>query len=183
MRDAGLPKPGTDAARTPGKLPSTESGITLFDHRDPVTGAAGFLAYDGRHNPLAAGGFRVQSGLRAATVVQLAQTMTHKQQLLGLAVDGAKCGLDLDPRDPGKREAMRRFLRFLRPHLLDRFSMGPDMGTSWSEVEELAREEGLPTVKIAIARAQGLPEREVCARLALLDRIFGGLTLGQRRAG
>lgn len=157
--------------------------MALFDYRDPVTGAAGFLAYDGQHNRLAAGGFRVQSGLRAATVVQLAQTMTRKQQLLGLAVDGAKCGLDLDPRDPGKREAMRRFLRFLRPHLLGRFSMGPDLGTSWSEIEELAREEGLPTVKIAIARAQGLPEREVCARLALLDTTVGGLTLGQRRAG
>lgn len=164
-------------------ISSTDSGVALFDYRDPVTGTAGFLAYDGQHNPLAAGGFRVQSGLRAATVVQLAQTMTRKQQLLGLAVDGAKCGLDLDPRDPGKREVMRRFLRFLRPHLLDRFSMGPDMGTSWSEIEELAREEGLPTVKIAIAGAQGLPELEVCARLALLDTTVGGLTLGQRRAG
>ncbi len=160
-----------------------DPGTALFDYRDPVTGTAGFLAYDGAHNRLAAGGFRVQSGLRADTVVQLAQAMTRKQQLLGLAVDGAKCGIDLDPRDPGKREAMRRFLRFLRPHLLERLSMGPDMGTSWSEIEELAREEGLPTVKIAIARAQGLPEREVCARLALLDTTLDGLTLGQRRAG
>lgn len=168
---------------------ATEAGTgspadpVVFHYRDPVAGFTGCLAVDGRHNPLAAGGFRVQPGLRAETVADLARAMTLKQRLLGLGVDGAKCGIDFDPTDPGKPAAMRRFLRFLRPHLLTRFSMGPDMGTAWNEIECLARAEGIPSVKIAIADAQGLPREEVVHRLRLLDRDAGGATLGQRRAG
>lgn len=155
----------------------------VFHYRDPVAGFTGCLAVDGRDNPLAAGGFRVQPGLRAETVAELARTMTLKQRLLGLGVDGAKCGIDFDPADPDKPAAMRRFLRFLRPHLLNRFSMGPDMGTAWDEIECVARAEGIPSVKIAVAAAQGLPREEVMHRLRLLDRDAGGATLGQRRAG
>lgn len=155
----------------------------LINYRDPVAGFTGYLAIDGQRNPLAAGGCRIQPGLRPETVVRLAQAMTLKQRLLGLAVDGAKCGIDYDPGHPDKHGALRRFLRFLRPYLLGRFSMGPDMGTSWYEIEALARAEGIPSVKIAIAKAQGLSEAEVLRRLRLLDIRVGGHTLGQRRAG
>lgn len=161
----------------------SSAGPVVFHYRDPVAGFTGCLAVDGRHNRLAAGGFRVQPGLRTATVSELARAMTLKQRLLGLGVDGAKCGIDFDPADPGKPAAMRRFLRFLRPHLLTRFSMGPDMGTAWDEIECLARAEGIPSVKVAIAGAQGLPRAEVLHRLRLLDSGTGGATLGQRRAG
>ncbi|MPZ67532.1 MAG: Glu/Leu/Phe/Val dehydrogenase [Pseudonocardiaceae bacterium] len=167
----------------PGGDDGSPADPVVFDYRDPVAGFAGYLAIDGRHNSLAAGGFRVQPGLRAQTVARLARAMTLKQRLLGLGVDGAKCGIDFDPRDPGKSAAMRRFIRFLRPHLLTRFSMGPDMGTEWNEIECLARAEGIPSVKIAVAGAQGLPREEVVHRLRLLDRDVGGATLGQRRAG
>ncbi len=155
----------------------------VLTYRDSITGCVGYLAIDGRHNPLAAGGFRVQPGLQPDTIARLAEAMTLKQRLLGLAVDGAKCGLDLDPAHPDKHDVMRRFLRFLRPHLLERFSMGPDMGTTWEEIEALATDEGIGSVKIAVARAQGLPRQEVLRRLRLLDTSVGGRTLGQRRAG
>ncbi len=129
----------------------------VFHYRDPVVGLVGYLAIDGRHNSLAAGGFRVRPGLRAQTVARLVQAMTLEQRLLGLGVDGAKCGIYFDPADPDEPAAMRRFLRFLRPHLLTRFSMGPDMGNAWDEIESLARVEGIPSVKIAIAGVPGLP--------------------------
>lgn len=152
-------------------------------YHDPVTEFAGYLAVDGQENPLAAGGFRIQLGLTPDMTASLARAMTLKQRLLGLGVDGAKCGIDFDPKDPGVRKAMRRFLGFLRPHLLDRFSMGPDMGTTWSDIESAARAEGIPSAKIAIARAQGLSEADVLHRLALLDTDAAGRTLAQRRAG
>lgn len=184
---------GTGSSQVPAELRvsgavETDGGVSpaepvVFHYRDPVAGFAGYLAIDGRHNPLAAGGFRVQPGLRAQTVARLAQAMTLKQRLLGLGVDGAKCGIDFDPADPDKPAAVRRFLRFLRPHLLTRFSMGPDMGTAWDEIESLARAEGIPSVKIAIAGAQGLLREEVVHRLRLLDRDAGGTSLGRLRAG
>lgn len=171
------------SAAAPEGVDRCPTGPVVFRYRDPVANFGGYLAIDGQHNALAAGGFRVQPGLGAQTVARLAQAMTLKQRLLGLGVDGAKCGIDFDPADPGKQGAMRRFLRFLRPHLLTRFSMGPDMGTAWDEIECLARAEGIPSVKIAIAGAQGLPEAEVLRRIQLLDVDVGGATLGQRRAG
>lgn len=155
----------------------------LLVYEDPEEGFRGFLAYAGGSAPLAAGGLRVQRGLRGETIVALAEAMALKERVLALNVDGAKCGIDYDPASPGKHAAMLRFLRFLTPHLRDRLSLGPDMGTAFEEIEALARQAGLSSVKAAIARAQGLPEPEVLRRLELLDEPLGPLTLGRRRAG
>jgi len=160
----------------------TKNRVVLRYHDEPE-GFRGWAVLDGTAHPLAAGGFRVQPGLSEQVLVDLAAAMTLKQRLLGLAVDGAKAGIDYDPDAPGKPGAMRRFLRFLRPHLLGRLSLGSDMGTGWTEIEGLARAEGIPSVKIAVARAQGLDEAEFFSRVGLLDTDVGGLTLGQRRAG
>ncbi|MBW3580875.1 MAG: Glu/Leu/Phe/Val dehydrogenase [Actinobacteria bacterium] len=155
----------------------------IIRYVDRVEGFHGFLAIAGHGHRLAAGGCRVVPGLNEGTIVALAEAMALKQRLLGLAVDGAKAGIDYDPQAPGKREALRRFLRFLRPHLQERYSAGPDRGTTWEELEGLAREEGMVSVKGAVARAQELDEPEFRRRLAVLDVDVNGLTVGQRRAG
>lgn len=158
-------------------------GRRVIHYVDPVEGFRGFLAFGGNEHQLAAGGCRVALGLDEATITALADAMTLKQRLLGLAVDGAKAGIDYDPHAPGKHEALRRFIRFLRPHLVERFSMGSDQGTTWREVESAGRDEGLTSVKIAVARAQGLDDDDFLERLAVLDTDVNGLTVGQRRAG
>ncbi|HSZ69045.1 MAG TPA: Glu/Leu/Phe/Val dehydrogenase dimerization domain-containing protein [Solirubrobacteraceae bacterium] len=155
---------------------------TLLEYRDPE-GFRGFLAYSGTSRPLAAGGLRVQRGLTGETIVALAEAMRLKENVLQLNVDGAKCGIDYDPTADGKHAAMRRFLRWLRPELEDRLSVGPDMGTTFAEIEALARAEGIPSAKAAIARAQGLSELQVVRRLKTLDSKVGSLTVGARRAG
>lgn len=155
----------------------------LVRYRDPVEGFPGWVAFAGEGQMLAAGGLRVHEGLTEDSISRLAQVMRLKEQLLGLRVDGAKAGIAYDPRRPGKREALGRFLRFLRPYLLDRLSLGPDMGTSWDEIERVARDQGIPSVKMAIARAQGLDHCDFERRLHLLSTPVGPLTLGQRRAG
>ncbi len=158
-------------------------GAEVIHYVDPVEGFRGYLAFSGGRHRLAAGGFRVQRGLDALALARLAQTMELKERLLGLAVDGAKAGIDYDPHSPGKHEAMRRFLQFLRPYLRERLSLGPDMGTSWPEIEDFARQVGLVSVKGAIARAQGLDYADFLTRLKLLDQEVDGATLGARRAG
>jgi glutamate dehydrogenase (NAD(P)+) len=159
------------------------ASMQVVRYVDPIEGFRGFLAVAGDDHRLAAGGCRVVPGLTATTVVALADAMALKQRLLGLAVDGAKAGIDYDPGTPGKREALRRFLRFLRPHLAERFSAGPDRGTTWDELEELAREEGMVSVKGAVARGQELDEHEFRRRLAVLDVEVDGFTVAERRAG
>ncbi|MCZ7422901.1 Glu/Leu/Phe/Val dehydrogenase [Verrucosispora sp. WMMA2121] len=155
----------------------------VIEYVDPIEGFRGWLAYDGLDCRLAAGGCRVKPGLTAAELGELASRMTLKERLLGINVDGAKCGIDYDPRAPGKAAALRRFLRFLRGQLMTRFSMGCDMGTQWDELEQLALLEGIPSIKYAVRGAQEFSEAEFVARMGLLDQHVGALTLAQRRAG
>jgi glutamate dehydrogenase (NAD(P)+) len=157
--------------------------MTLYTYSDPEEDFQGFLAITGVDRPLAAGGMRVHPELTAERVEALARTMQHKESVLRVNVDGAKCGIAYDPTAAGKREAIGRFLRYLAPHLEERLSLGPDMGTSFHEIEVIAREEGIPSVKSAIGRAQGLSAKQVRRRLDLLDVRAGQLTLGERRAG
>lgn len=152
-------------------------------YEDPIEGFTGWLSYNGDSHRLAAGGCRVQAGLSAETLDALSARMTLKERVLGVNVDGAKCGIDYSPSSPGKAEALQRFLSFLRGELAGRLSMGPDMGTQWGELERLAALEGIPSVKYAIRGAQRLDENDFFQRLRLLDARVGALTLGQRRAG
>jgi glutamate dehydrogenase/leucine dehydrogenase len=154
-----------------------------IEYRDPNSGVRGWLAYDGRSRPLAAGGCRVRAGLDAAELVTLAQRMTLKQRVLGLNVDGAKCGIDLDPGSPDKAAALGGFLAFLRDELRTRFSMGSDMGTEWQELIGHAARAGVPSVKYAIRTAQRLTDEEFFLRMAALNDRVGGLPLSQLRAG
>jgi glutamate dehydrogenase (NAD(P)+) len=155
----------------------------IIQYEDPVNGCRGWLAYDGRSGPLAAGGCRSQPGLDAAELATLARRMTLKQRMLGLNVDGAKCGIDYDPRSADKSAVLGRFITFLGDELHGRFSMGPDMGTEWQELQRLAIDAGIPSTKYAIRRAQGLSQEEFFARMIRLDEQVGLLTLSQRRAG
>lgn len=184
--NTSLGKPRTSERRPDENLGRAEGAhevTTIVRYLDPLEGFRGYLALSGETHLLAAGGLRVDAGLTEDTVVRLAQAMTLKERLLGLAVDGAKAGIDYDPHSPGKRDALRRFLGFLRPHLLGRLSLGPDMGTTWSQIEHAARKVGVPSVKGAVARAQELDDADFRARLALLDVDVDGATLGERRAG
>ena len=164
-------------------MPHREQSRTLHIYQDPIEGFRGFLAYTGTQRPLAAGGLRVQRGLTGERIVALADAMGVKEDVLQLNVDGAKCGIDYDPHAPGTHDALRRFLSFLAPQLAGRLSLGPDMGTTFGELEQLAREVGIPSIKAAIAGAQGLPLEQVLKRLRTLDVQLGPLTLGERRAG
>lgn len=155
----------------------------LIEYRDPIEGCSGYLVYDGDGCQLAAGGFRMQEGLRLRTLRALAARMRFKQRVLGSNVDGAKCGLDYPPSGPARREVLGRFIGFLREELTTRYSMGCDMGTRFDELERLAADAGLPSVKYAVKRAQGLTDDEFGARMRLLDARVGARTVGQRRAG
>lgn len=155
----------------------------IIHYRHPDGTVQGWLAYDGDRSPLAAGGCRMQPGLDAARLAELAGRMTLKQKVLGLNVDGAKCGIDYDPRSAGGAEALRGFIGFLRDELRERFSMGPDMGTDWSALQRHALAAGVPSPKYAIRRAQGLTHEEFLARMLRLDSVVGLQRLSSRRAG
>lgn len=150
---------------------------------DPQLGIRGYLSFSGSNHNLSAGGLRIQKGLTADKIERLSQLMLLKQQLIGLAVNGAKCGLNLDPVSPNRALALKGFLNFLKPYIEKGFSVGGDLNTSFSEIDGIANELGISSIKNAIANQQGLTEKEFKKRIDLLNVNQGGLSLGQRRAG
>lgn len=155
----------------------------LIEYGDPVDGTRGWLVYRGARPRIAAGGCRLQPGLDAATLGTLADRMALKQRVLGINVAGAKCGLDLDPGAPAKSAVLGRFIAFLREELATRYSMGPDMGTGWLELNRHAAAVGLPSIKYAIRTAQRLSDDEFERRMAVLEAPVRGIPVSARRAG
>lgn len=156
---------------------------TVIEYVDPIEDVRGWLVYDTIGCRLSVGGCRVQPGLTADMLAELAARMTLKERLLRINVDGAKCGIDYHPGGPAKSAVLGRFVAFLRGELAVRFSAGCDMGTRWPELEDLARLAGLPSIKYAIKTAQQLSHDDFMTRIRLLDQPVGPLTLGERRAG
>jgi len=155
----------------------------LVTYTDSAEGFRGYLAIDRLTHAVAAGGFRVQKGLTAAHVARMARNMTLKHRLAGNRVDGAKSGIDYDPTLPGKRNAMKRFLGAIRPYIITSYSMGPDMNTTLAEIDPIASELDIPSVKVAVARAQGMDLEEFLCRYRVLQEEVDGLALDGQRSG
>ena len=126
----------------------------IVEYTDPIEGFRGWLVIDALSHKICAGGLRVQEGLTLDCVADLSRNMTLKMRIAGIRADGAKCGIDYDPHSPGKSGALQRFIRSIRPYILERYSMGPDLNVKLNEIDDIAGKLGIPSVKIAIAKAQ-----------------------------
>jgi glutamate dehydrogenase (NAD(P)+) len=155
----------------------------IVEYTDPSESFKGWLVMDALSHRLCAGGVRVQAGLTRDCVVQLARNMTLKMRITGIRADGVKSGIDYDPHLPGKREALYRFVRAIRPYVLDRYSLGPDLNVKLNELDEIGSRLGIPSVKMAIARAQGFDLPYFLERYHVLDSPFDHVTLGKLRSG
>ncbi|MEA3469146.1 MAG: Glu/Leu/Phe/Val dehydrogenase dimerization domain-containing protein [Thermodesulfobacteriota bacterium] len=155
----------------------------VVEYVDPEEGFKGWLAIDCFDHELCAGGVRVQKGLTRECVENLASTMTLKMRIAGIRADGAKCGIDYDPSSPGKNEALFRFVRAIRPYICTRYSMGPDMNTTMQELDSIVSRLGLPSMKVAVAYAQGFEAEDFLQRIKTLAQPAGNDDLGRLRAG
>lgn len=171
-------------AKTLNFLDRTKLAPTLLiEYTDPLEGFKGWLVMDRLHHRLSAGGMRVQIGLTGEHLAAMARNMTRKMRLANLAVDGAKCGIDYDPASAGKGAAIGRFLGAIKPYITSRYSMGPDLNVEMAELERAALPLGVPSVKMAVAQAQGWELPYFLERSRTLEEKVGDFTLGQLRAG
>lgn len=156
----------------------------VVEYTDPIEGFKGWLVIDSLNYPLCAGGMRVQLGITKEHVTKMARNMTKKMKICGLPIDGAKCGIDYNPKDPGKKGAMSRFMRAIKPYIETCYSMGPDLNTDMDELESIARDLGIQSIKIAIANAQQMPLASFQKRYDILSKeVAKGWSLGSVRAG
>ncbi|NTW87865.1 MAG: Glu/Leu/Phe/Val dehydrogenase [Desulfobulbaceae bacterium] len=157
---------------------------TLYiEYIDADEGFKGWLVMDRLVHRLSAGGMRVQPGLTGEHLIEMARNMTRKMRIADLPVDGAKCGIDYDPTSPGKAAAIRRFMAAIKPYIISRYSMGPDLNVDMPELERTAQSIGIASVKMAVAHAQGWDLSYYLERTKILGETVGIFTLGQLRAG
>ncbi len=163
--------------------PNNNRPAQIIEYTDPLEGFKGWLVIDSLDHRICAGGMRVQPGLTADQLIKMASNMNLKMRIAGLRLDGAKSGIDYDPSSPGKHAAMARFLKEIKPYIETVYSMGPDLNVDMVELENTAKSVGIPSVKMAVAQAQGMDLPYFLERLAILEHQIGGWTLGSLRAG
>ncbi len=155
----------------------------ILEYTDPLEGFKGWLVIDSMAHKLCAGGMRVQKGLTRECVQRLAANMTLKMRIAEIRADGAKSGIDYDPASPGKEEALFRFIRAIKPFVLERYSIGPDLNTTMPELDAICSRLGISSIKTAVAVTQNLDADAFNQRIALLSKTTGPAALGRLRAG
>jgi glutamate dehydrogenase (NAD(P)+) len=155
----------------------------IIEYCDSDEGFKGWFVRDRICHRLCAGGMRVQKGLTSEKLTDMARNMTRKMHIANLRVDGAKSGIDYDPDSPGKAAAVSRFLQAIKPHIESSYSMGPDLNIEMDELERIAQQSGIPSVKMAVAKAQGWNLDYYMARNRILKDEIDGWPIGRMRAG
>jgi glutamate dehydrogenase (NAD(P)+) len=165
------------------QITSECTSALVVEYTDPVKGFKGWFVRDTLAHRLCAGGVRVQAGLTRDHLCNLARNMTCKMRIAGLRIDGAKCGIDYDPKLPEKQEALGRFMEAILPYIKDCYSMGPDLNVDMRELDSTGEKLGIPSVKMAIAAAMGWDIKYFLERYAILNQPVDGWTLHGLRAG
>ncbi|MGO3024447.1 MAG: Glu/Leu/Phe/Val dehydrogenase dimerization domain-containing protein [Brevibacterium sp.] len=158
--------------------------------QDSVTGAAGYVVIDTLVRGTASGGLRMRQGCNLEEVRGLAQGMTRKEAIhlregrRYVPVGGAKGGIDFDPRAPGARDVLERFLVDINPIMHAYWALGEDLGVRQDDIDEiLARRElgsGLSAVNKLVDDPAAVEARATKAFSAIVDgvaqdELVGGL--------
>ena len=116
----------------------------VFEWKDAETDAEGWIVINSLRGGAAAGGTRMRIGVTKDEVLALAKTMEIKFTVAGPPIGGGKSGINFDPRDPRKKEVLRRWFAAAKPLLKTYYGTGGDMNVDEvHEVMPMCKEEGI----------------------------------------
>ena len=107
----------------------------VFEWQDSETSAKGWIVINSLRGGAAAGGTRMRIGVTKNEVLSLAKTMEVKFVVAGPNIGGGKSGIDFDPKDPRKKDVLKRWFKAAKPILKSYYGTGGDMNVD--EVEEV----------------------------------------------
>jgi len=99
----------------------------VFEWRDTETEAEGWVVINSLRGGAAGGGTRMRKGLNKREVESLAKTMEIKFSVCGPAIGGAKSGINFDPKDPRRKDVLKRWYKAVTPLLKSYYGTGGDM--------------------------------------------------------
>ena len=101
--------------------------LITVEWNDPPTGATGWLVINSLRGGAAGGGTRIREGVTREEVVYLAKAMELKFSFSGPPIGGGKSGLRFDPRDPRRRDVLKRWFAAIRPYMESCYGTGGDV--------------------------------------------------------
>ncbi|MFM7466445.1 MAG: Glu/Leu/Phe/Val dehydrogenase dimerization domain-containing protein [Crocinitomicaceae bacterium] len=107
----------------------------VFEWKDQVTEAEGWVVINSLRGGAAGGGTRMRKGLDKREVESLAKTMEVKFTVAGPPIGGAKSGINFDPKDPRKEGVLRRWFAAVSPLLKNYYGTGGDLNVD--EIHEV----------------------------------------------
>ena len=107
----------------------------VFQWQDSETDAKGWVVINSLRGGAAGGGTRMRVGLDQHEVTSLAKTMEVKFTVSGPAIGGAKSGINFDPKDPRKKEVLKRWYKAVTPLLKHYYGTGGDLNVD--EIHEV----------------------------------------------
>lgn len=99
----------------------------VFEWHDSETEAKGWVVINSLRGGAAGGGTRMRKGLDKHEVLSLAKTMEVKFTVSGPAIGGAKSGINFDPKDPRRKEVLKRWYKAVIPLLKNYYGTGGDL--------------------------------------------------------
>lgn len=146
---------------------------------DPVTGRNGYLVVQSLVSGMATGGTRLRAGCTLTEVEDLARGMASKAAVYGLPVGGAKGGVDCDPRDPGAKDMLRRFMSAMRPWLNGHWVTAEDLGVPQHFIDDIFESLGMDqSFHAAITRSADPAATLRRIRAGMSAPVPGGYLLG-----
>ena len=116
----------------------------VFEWKDEKTDAEGWIVINSLRGGAAAGGTRMRVGVTKDEVLALAKTMEVKFTVAGPPIGGGKSGINFDPRDPRKKEVLKRWYAAAKPLLKTYYGTGGDMNVDEvHEVIPICEEQGI----------------------------------------
>ena len=107
----------------------------VFEWSDSETEAEGWAVINSLRNGAAGGGTRMRKGLDRREVESLAKTMEIKFTVSGPQIGGAKSGINFDPKDPRKKDVLKRWYQAVYPLLKAYYGTGGDLNVD--EIHEV----------------------------------------------
>ena len=153
----------------------------VFEWKDEKTDAEGWIVINSLRGGAAAGGTRMRVGVTKDEVLALAKTMEVKFTVAGPPIGGGKSGINFDPRDPRKKEVLKRWYAAAKPLLKTYYGTGGDMNVDEvHEVIPMCKEQGILFPLEGIVN--GHHRRDEQGKMKIINQLKVGVPLIVREA-
>ena len=148
----------------------------VFKWQDNLTNAKGWIVINSLRGGASAGGTRMHTKVSEQEVVALAKTMEVKFTVSGPPIGGAKSGINFDPKDPRKKEVLKRWFAAAKPLLKTYYGTGGDMNVD--EIEEampICKENGILFPLEGVVN--GHFKKDKVGKMQIINRLIQGVPL------